>query len=125
MISVKFFSTFYTKSRNINSKKEHNFEKPRELTNKQTKEPTRKGDGNFCKRKIQTSEKYCQSFICFGLKIKEGKRTLVSPNESESNKYTATMGGCASKDKNTQVENDDGAGGIEGCVSNSMIFLQR
>lgn len=37
------------------------------------------------------------------------------------------MGGCASKDKNDKpaVEEDGTAGGIEGCVSNSMVFLAR
>lgn len=37
------------------------------------------------------------------------------------------MGGCASKDKKdkTAVEEDGTAGGIEGCVSNSMVFLAR
>lgn len=36
------------------------------------------------------------------------------------------MGGCTSKDKKDKVANDDGAaGGAEGCVSNSMVFLAR
>lgn len=36
------------------------------------------------------------------------------------------MGGCASKDKTDKVEEDGTAGdNIEGCVSNSMIFLAR
>lgn len=36
------------------------------------------------------------------------------------------MGGCASKDKKDKtVEEDATAGGIEGCVSNSMVFLAR
>lgn len=36
------------------------------------------------------------------------------------------MGGCASKDKTDKIVEEDGtAGGIEGCVSNSMVFLAR
>lgn len=36
------------------------------------------------------------------------------------------MGGCASKDKNNTVVEDGGAGNnLEGCVSNSMVFLAR
>lgn len=36
------------------------------------------------------------------------------------------MGGCTSKDKQDKIIEGDGtAGGIEGCVSNSMIFLAR
>ena len=37
------------------------------------------------------------------------------------------MGGCASKDKKekTAVEEDGAANGMEGCVSNSMVFLAR
>lgn len=37
------------------------------------------------------------------------------------------MGGCASKDKknNTVVEEDGTGNNLEGCVSNSMVFLAR
>lgn len=50
----------------------------------------------------------------------------IPKKQTEKVKNKAKMGGCASKDKKDKIVEEDGtAGGIEGCVSNSMVFLAR
>lgn len=76
---------------------------------------------------LLVDQKICSKIVKLAEQIKKGCCLYRFIHvEIHNQRINLKMGGCASKDKQDKVIEEDGtAGGIEGCVSNSMIFLAR